>query len=278
MTGSPAGHERLPPWAGPVAALRFLTVLPVPGSPGDAAAWRAALRRAPPWFPLAGAVLAVPLVAAALLPLPALPRAALVLSLWVLLTGGLHEDGWIDVSDASMAPVSRDRRLEILRDPLVGAHGVVGGMLLLLGRFSLLAVVPAAAVALAPILGRWAMALSVALVPPPPEVADGEGRLAGVVRGPGAGRRPGVVVGATLVAAALLLLVATAWPLLGGVAPPLPAGHIATAWAGAAAGLLAGTTFLRARFGGATGDGHGALGLLAEMGAMAPFLLAGSGG
>jgi adenosylcobinamide-GDP ribazoletransferase len=125
-----------------LVALGFLTVLPVGGRAADKdSAWRWATA----WFPVVGLLIGAVLYAVMGLPVPAVPRAALVLALWVGLSGGLHEDGWADCFDAAFAPTSRARRLEILKDPHIGAHGASGLAILLLLRFAGLTSVPASA-------------------------------------------------------------------------------------------------------------------------------------
>src|SRR5699024_2325245 len=52
----------------------------------------------------------------------------LALFLWLLmiiLSGGIHLDGWIDTSDAYFSFKDPEKRLEILQDPRVGAFGVL---------------------------------------------------------------------------------------------------------------------------------------------------------
>ena len=51
----------------------------------------------------------------------------------ILVTGGIHMDGFMDTSDALASWQSRERRLEILKDSHVGAFAVLGcaGYLLL---------------------------------------------------------------------------------------------------------------------------------------------------
>ncbi len=90
--------------------------------------------------------------------------AALTLGLWLLLTGALHFDGWLDSCDGLFGGYTVARRLEIMRDSRVGAFGVAGGGALLLLKFTLLSTlsVPFASLIMAATLGRWAM--SVALV------------------------------------------------------------------------------------------------------------------
>ena len=152
-----------------LAALGFLTILPTPGAPplsdGD---WG----RATAWYPAVGLLLGI--ILAALdwglhLLLPGGVAAALLLAGWVALTGALHLDGFVDCCDALPVPVSRARRLEILRDVHVGAFGLVGVVLLLLTKYTALAALPdslhLATLLLVPTLARWTMTAAVLLYP-----------------------------------------------------------------------------------------------------------------
>lgn len=80
-------------------ALQFLTRLPVslPGMPTPEQVGRSLL-----WYPLVGLLLGLLLWGAHLLlgPTPALLQAAIILALWVGLSGGLHLDGLADTADA----------------------------------------------------------------------------------------------------------------------------------------------------------------------------------
>ena len=135
---------------GPKLALTFLTAIPIPTAaprPGD-------LGRAAAWFPLVGLVIGVLLSLAYWL----LARlfgtalaAALVVALWAALTGGLHLDGLADCGDGLLATTTPDRRLEIMRDPRLGAFGVLSLVL-----FVLLKVLVVAALASSPL---WQAAL-----------------------------------------------------------------------------------------------------------------------
>src|SRR5699024_3005102 len=44
----------------------------------------------------------------------------------IILTGGIHLDGWIDASDAFFSYRDVKKRLQIMEDPRVGAFGVLG--------------------------------------------------------------------------------------------------------------------------------------------------------
>ncbi|MBS4178020.1 adenosylcobinamide-GDP ribazoletransferase [Lederbergia citrea] len=53
----------------------------------------------------------------------------------IVITGGLHLDGWIDMSDAYFSYQDREKRLEIMKDPRTGAFGVISVLVLLAARF-----------------------------------------------------------------------------------------------------------------------------------------------
>jgi adenosylcobinamide-GDP ribazoletransferase len=103
-------------------ALGFLTIIPVrigAARPGD-------LGRAAGWFPIVGLLLGVVLSAGQWLLQLLFPPAltgGLVVALWALLTGGLHLDGLADCGDGLLAAATPERRLEIMRDPRLGAFG-----------------------------------------------------------------------------------------------------------------------------------------------------------
>lgn len=77
--------------------------------------------------------------------------AAVAVLLPVVITGGIHLDGFTDTTDALCSYGDREKRLQILKDPHVGAFGVmyvVGLLLLQGGLYAQLYAVPA----LAPVL------------------------------------------------------------------------------------------------------------------------------
>ncbi len=122
------------------------------------------------FYPLVGLILGGILLAANyLLALftPPLVRAALTLVLWVILTGALHLDGFLDACDGLLGGYTPESRLEIMRDERVGAFALAGGVLLLLVKFSALSALPAFAPALliAPVLSRCGMAVALAAFP-----------------------------------------------------------------------------------------------------------------
>jgi adenosylcobinamide-GDP ribazoletransferase len=89
---------------------------------------------------------------------PAWAAGIVTLVVWVVLTGGLHLDGLADCCDGLLASTSVERRLEIMKDPHVGAFGVIGLVLLLMLKAAALgSLTPAAGsgILLAATLSRW---------------------------------------------------------------------------------------------------------------------------
>ncbi len=118
-------------------ALGFLTRLPVPCVEPDASlAGRSVL-----YYPLVGLILGALLAGFAALFPPGrdLLAAALVLFLWVWLTGALHLDGLADSADAWLGGHGRrERMLAIMKDPSSGPAGVAAVVTLLIVKFAAL--------------------------------------------------------------------------------------------------------------------------------------------
>lgn len=142
-------------------ALQFLTSLPVrlDRMPEPQAVGRSLL-----YYPLVGLLLGAMLwlVGAVFENASAPLLAALLLTGWVALTGGLHLDGLADSADAWLGGFGdRERTLTIMKDPRSGPLAVVVLVLLLLLKFvalwTLLATDQRLALLLAPLLGRSAL-------------------------------------------------------------------------------------------------------------------------
>ena len=163
------------------SAIGFLTILPL--APRSAAEDFAAART---WFPLVGLLLgsvlagidlmlhaAFPLLTTDFAPLhrefPPLVAGALLTAALAVLTRALHLDGFMDTCDALLGGFERERRLEILRDPHVGAFAVVGVVSLLLIKLTTLSALPQGnrqvVLLLFPCLSRWGMLLAMELFP-----------------------------------------------------------------------------------------------------------------
>ena len=142
-------------------ALQFLTRLPAPMleayTPQDRG-------RSVLYYPLVGLVIGTLLVLVhiALEASDAGVRAALLLTLWVLVTGGLHLDGLADSADAWLGGHGdRGRTLDILHDPRSGPAAIMLVVLVLIVKFAAIEALARhdawPALLLAPVLGRAAM-------------------------------------------------------------------------------------------------------------------------
>ncbi len=115
-------------------------------------------------FPLAGGIIGVLLVVAHAIfsgRLPPSVAAILTVGLWIILTGGLHLDGWTDCWDALAASVSPERRFTIMKDSRLGTFGAVALILLLAVKTAAITSedLPIAGLFLAPVVGRGIMVL-----------------------------------------------------------------------------------------------------------------------
>ncbi|ERN42824.1 cobalamin 5'-phosphate synthase/cobalamin synthase [Rubidibacter lacunae KORDI 51-2] len=111
-----------------LGAVAFYTAIPLP------ACWGLDFQRVARWAALVGVAIGGILGAIDLLlawsGMPALTRSALVVVLWVWMTGGLHLDGAIDTADG-LAVLDPQRRLTVMRDSVVGAFGAIAGAAIL---------------------------------------------------------------------------------------------------------------------------------------------------
>ncbi|UWP90467.1 adenosylcobinamide-GDP ribazoletransferase [Aliiroseovarius crassostreae] len=243
------------------AALGLLSRLPVPVN-GTLALERGA-QSAWAW-PLAGLLIAaIPSIAALALiwiGLPAPLAAVSFLTVQILITGALHEDGLADCADGFWGGYDRVRRLEIMKDSRIGAYGVIAIGLSLAARLLALTSVLTAgqAVDLAADLGgpystviplmaigmisRLPMVILMHLLPN----ARGDGLAQSVGRPP---------ISIVCVATALTLVLGFA--LLGMQLLPI------LIWTGAAMGLLA--LVAKRKIAGQTGDVLGASQQISEI-------------
>jgi adenosylcobinamide-GDP ribazoletransferase len=226
-----------------LAAVQFLTRVPVPGGLGRPGANPSLLQEAVVFFPLVGGLIglvtgAVIWAASHLWPMP---LAVLIgLAAEAVLTGAFHEDAVADCCDAFGGGWSREDVLRIMKDSRIGSFGMLGLALALLLRAGCLAAVNRAellAVAAASSgLGRWAGLMMMALVPP---LVDREG----LARDVGSRIRPRDLAVGTVLAAPAVGWYAWLEPIRFGcglAAVLLGAG--AWAW------------YVRRRLGGTTGD------------------------
>lgn len=234
---------------GLLEAARYLTAVPL----GDGAPQGPETRRVVAWFPVVGlgigAVLALTDRLAAVV-FPPLVGAALTVTVWKVVTGGLHADGLADCLD-SLAGHDRRQRLDIMSDSRIGAFAALGLILFLLLETAALSNLGPAdgwRVLLAvPAIGRATPALLSRCFPPARATGQGAAFSAGLK----AWDVLAALVGATVIAALVL-----GW--VGLVA--LAAAMLAALGAG---------RFFSARLGGITGD---VLGAGVELGELAALL------
>jgi adenosylcobinamide-GDP ribazoletransferase len=142
-------------------ALQFLTRIPLPVNVGDDPEL---IGRSLLWYPLVGGLIGAVLYAFAMVLAnqSSLITAAIILIIWVLITGGLHLDGLADSADAWAGGYGdKEKTLAIMKDPHVGSLAVVVLLLVLLLKFSALSELikfgNAHYLILAPMLGRCAV-------------------------------------------------------------------------------------------------------------------------
>ena len=120
-------------------AIGFLTVLPI------ASRDVAQMGPARAYFPLVGLMLGCCLAGldfAARQALPGPVVGALLVVALLVLTRALHTEGFLDSCDGLFGGFSPAKRLEILRDTHVGAFAVIGGLALILLKWTLLTGIP----------------------------------------------------------------------------------------------------------------------------------------
>lgn len=202
------------------------------------------------WFPVVGACLGAVVGAVwwGARELWSAPIAAvLVVVMDLALTGMLHFDGLVDSADGLLPHLDRERRLEVMAEPGIGAFGLaVGAVALALRAAALVALEPSVLL----VAGLWCGSrtlMAVTMTRVPYARADAGGGLASAFLG--ARVRP---IAAEGVLSAVVL--AALWHPVGGSVSVL-------------VGLAAGVGVVRLaqrRVGGFTGDVLGAAGVVAE--------------
>ena len=143
-----------------LGAVQFLTRIPVPEG-------KYRIETTVAWLPVVGLLMggSLALVDFGLSRLEVSPlvTSSLIVVLLLALSGALHADGLADTCDAVFGHASPERRLEIMRDPRVGAFGVVGLVSIIVLKIAAVDALPTSVrpflLVLAPGLGRWAIVL-----------------------------------------------------------------------------------------------------------------------
>jgi adenosylcobinamide-GDP ribazoletransferase len=153
--------------------IQFFTIIPIPYSlPMD----KEHLEKSVKTFPLLGLLLgafnaSLVYVIVEVSPFSTLTAAFAIWLASIVMTGGIHLDGWMDASDAYFSYRDKEKRLEIMSDPRTGAFGVLAVILLLSTKFFfiyeiilLLESVSYFLIACIPILSRMVMGILLARV------------------------------------------------------------------------------------------------------------------
>jgi len=123
-------------------AFSMYSTIPVPQFPWEKKDMRFALCA----FPLVGIFIGLLMWGAAVLTvkihIPALLRGAVYCIIPVLVTGGIHLDGYADTCDALASHAPAERKQEILQDPHVGSFAVIRLCGLFVLNFALWACLP----------------------------------------------------------------------------------------------------------------------------------------
>lgn len=180
---------------------------------------------------------------------PALSAALLLLAL-VLITGGLHLDGLADLCDGLAAGGGRERILSVMKDPHIGAFGVIGLGVVLILKYALFGEMIRrgwlTAFLLMGLLSRWAMVLASFIGRYARESGTAQPFIGRIGRLPCAGATLITLAGAFLISRGIGLIAASLVFL----------------------SVLLFNRFLESRIGGWTGDTLGALSEMVEVGAL----------
>jgi adenosylcobinamide-GDP ribazoletransferase len=179
--------------------------------------------------------------------IPAVLFSAVSAVLPVLLTGGIHMDGFMDTWDAIGSHQTRERKLEIMKDSHAGAFAVMSAVICLLLLYALydaactvsVSSFPAVTAALGFVLSRALSGAGTILLPN----ARGTGMLAHLQEGRGGKRMLPVLFG-TAAVCVLFMILASLWS-------GIFASVLAVGW------FLFYCRFAVKTFGGATGDTTG---------------------
>lgn len=241
-----------------LAALRFLTIIPLPH-------WRETsteeVGRSVVYFPIVGVIIGLMLAGLNWflgLFLPSVVVNGLLIVSMVVISGALHLDGFADTCDGIAGYKTVEDRLRVMRDSRVGAFGVIGVFLILLVKYVSLSSVPEdllpATLVLMPVISRWAMVYAVFAYPYARPAGLGK-----VFKQEANWRRFTIATIITLVVAiGLARLVNIAYFYVVGLAIMFGIWVIVVAMA----------AYLKRKFTGLTGDTYGAINEVAEVGVL----------
>jgi adenosylcobinamide-GDP ribazoletransferase len=147
------------------ASITFYTIIPLPYV--DAFDFQGVARLAPVVGVIVGVMLGLFDVLMYYAGIPMLTRSALVVCVWIAITGGLHLDGAMDTADG-LAVGDPQRRLEVMADSATGAFGAMAAIaLVLLKTVALTDLQESRWLALSAAMGwgRWGQVLAIVRYP-----------------------------------------------------------------------------------------------------------------
>lgn len=151
-----------------IFALQFLTRIQISNPEWD----YEKCGRGSAFFPVVGLVAGAVLMAVKMvgeLVFSPLITAALILLAEVIITGGLHVDGFMDSMDGLYSGRDRERKLEIMKDSRVGSFGALGLACLVLIKYifylELLKMGQMSWLLAIPVFGRWSMVYAIRFFP-----------------------------------------------------------------------------------------------------------------
>lgn len=152
-------------WKSLIAALAFYTCIPVPAV--RSLPFQNVARLAPVMGLLIGVLLTGLHSGLSFLGIPGLTASAIVVVVWIAITGGLHLDGAIDTADG-LAVIQPERRLMVMTESTTGAFGVMAAVAILLLKVSALHDLSAWQWLILPLAagwGRWGQQVAIGCYP-----------------------------------------------------------------------------------------------------------------
>lgn len=152
-------------WSKLAASIAFYTCLPMPTS------WALDFQKVACFAPLVGigigGLLGLLDLSLDWAGLPILTRSALIVAVWIAITGGLHLDGAMDTADG-LAVTEPKRRLDVMADSVTGAFGAMTAVTIILLKTAALSDlnhIRWLSFVLAAGWGRWSQQVAIACYP-----------------------------------------------------------------------------------------------------------------